>query len=458
MARGRPHGGAPVDDFSREDSDANACGPACHGECFAGRCLFVASDLDLALPPRATDATTAPHAPASPADLLVTFAPAPAEALFATAPSEKRAQLSLATASKHAVGSGGRAPWEDAPVALPRRPAGDEPPATVLRATPPSVALAPRRETATLLAVKAPASQGEREAAWLPRFPRVAVDAALGAENAALRNELDRWRQAGAQVAKREAGVVAMLKRVAQKRVGGDAASLLDQSLARADLAAAKQIWFPWIPLLLTLIAMPALAIGACAFSPSGVDGVSKDAHRGVVMRTREFVGQTLRKCGVGGYVVEISELQVGSLKVIGDVRVVVNIGGRELRSKTAEVPGVAVLRFGDVFAVPVHKFDCSKCSLSIVDWDTEEILARRDMSAQEFLHLIHREHGEYFNFDLSPLAKRLSGGKAPNVAMRLRDGGSSATAAASKSGSGSGLARGGAAAGAPARWPPFSA
>merc|ERR1740121_1089117 len=116
------------------------------------------------------------------------------------------------------------------------------------------------------------------------------------------------------------------------------------------------------------------------------------------------------------------------------DLSLRLRVGRDEQRTKAREsTPGSLSARFGEVFRVEVGKESQGKCVFSVVDEDAPtdfDRIASVEIPLQELLSLAQREHGEYFNFELSMEARGLGAASAaagprggrPYLAMRICD------------------------------------
>jgi len=298
----------------------------------------------------------------------------------------------------------------------------------------------------------------------LPQIMQVQLDrerseeARLRAENEGLRQQLARWRVAGAQVAAREAKVVETIRRngghlpslagpapaapqaeAEAQEEKSDGLSLLATSMQTYVFNAGKE------PLGQSANALRVLTlffvVNAGAFliwlcgtsSKAGQPEASRAASKG---SSTGILEPMLRYLGLGLRVIEISEVQVRNLSVGGDAYVVFQVGPEpEQRSGSVEQTEAGLLRFEEAFTFRVLQGDREgKCICWVMDRDPlaeEERAARLEISVQELLRLVRRRHGEYFDFDLDVQARRhrpstVAGtaqrGARPCLAMRVRD------------------------------------
>jgi hypothetical protein len=258
------------------------------------------------------------------------------------------------------------------------------------------------------------------------------IDAALTAENLALREELDRWRRAGAKVAEREARVAEMLKQASQSRAGipnVGALEIASQEAQTQNRLPAQSLQLSLqLAIGLAVLALVSLSSLAWCFSSKEIVGPSK----------ANVLARTLRESGLQTYVIEVSELQVWNLAAASEIYMSLHTGGKDFLTKSVESSTGGLLRFSEVITfsmTPSPMTARGSCKLAVVDRNTEERLAYLEIPSQNLLRLVHEDHREYFHFDLVIEAHRLKARlvssdpsvdgthvKRPSMAMRIRD------------------------------------
>jgi len=252
------------------------------------------------------------------------------------------------------------------------------------------------------------------------------IDAALAAENQALREELDRWRRAGATVAEREAKVVGMLKQASQHAAGGQSHSeqpaliALETGSDQAKAQRYKSAVTLQLAFVMAFLALTSLTSLFYCFSSKDMVGQLKG----------NAIARTWRESGLQSYVIEFSEIQIGTLPTAGDVYIALHGGGKDFLTKPVETPTNGLLRFPEVITfsmTPSPLTAKGSCKLVVIDRETEERLAHLEIPAHKLLRLVNDDHREYFHFDLALDTHRLkarfyNGTRRPSVAMRIRD------------------------------------
>lgn len=295
---------------------------------------------------------------------------------------------------------------------------------------------------------------------------------ATQAENERLRGELQRWRAAGIRVARHEAQaaqLISLARGAPRGPAGGGAAapaavagaapapeqgalSMLSESLMTFVFNSGKE------PLTQQMNAYRILAIfffvNAALFVSwygsqwtqqrgkakasqlaTGPQDIFSEAIQKGAAALRAGVDRGLQRAGISGYVLELSELQLGNFPGAAvDLSLRLRVGRDEQRTKAREsAPGSLSARFGEVFRVEVGKDSQGKCVFSVVDEDAPtdfDRIASVEIPLQELLSFAQREHGEYFNFELSMEARGLGAASAaagprggrPYLAMRICD------------------------------------
>mmetsp|Transcript_3741 Transcript_3741/g.9695 ORF Transcript_3741/g.9695 Transcript_3741/m.9695 type:complete len:698 (+) Transcript_3741:57-2150(+) len=309
--------------------------------------------------------------------------------------------------------------------------------------------------------------EGERQLRRRIRSRR-ATEAMLGAENAALRLELSHWRSAGAKVAEREANIVELIGQAAKVKQPAENAALVESASTKTSHHASvtgSASSFLQVKLVVCVLAVLVIVIcmrrivpksdgvlgptvhkygaviGGGKESTTPMFGVAEEsptsmrAHAprpggavGVTPSTNWVFSPMMRGLGFSQYFVEISEIQVGHLRITGDVHIAMNYQGMEYRTMPIEASNNALLKFNGSFVVGIRKYSsANRCTLAVVDRDAEkERIASLELPPAEMLRIVHDRYGEYFSFGLTTFAACLSstgeGQQQPYMAMRLRD------------------------------------
>lgn len=386
-------------------SASAACGPGCAGVCFSGQCLFADSDVDDEDSFRSAQARQSPS-------LMQAVDP----------PEVARDDMPFEATGLRALRSPGLAPQ---PMQLPQ--------------------IEPLSATATsglgfhsmgVLDNKAQELSYELQRAE-------AHEALLQAQNEQLRQQLQQWKTTGANIAQREAKVVALL--------GTPASKLKPASAAAAPLPGAAVASEPSM-LQKATASEPSMLQNAVRHLGFGTDG-SHSYRRllfiaaGILLMAACFskmwcflqrlrkgdmcwannssghhMQPVLRAMGLAQYKVEISEIHLGSLFAgSSDIRVNFRMGnGMERRTKVLKNADGTFLRFDDVLELSVCSSDYP-CTICVTDRRGD--LAHVELPASELVRLATRPHQEYFRTELS--ASRALGeisDRRPYVAMRMRN------------------------------------
>jgi len=280
-----------------------------------------------------------------------------------------------------------------------------------------------------------------------------AHEALLKAQNEQLRHQLDQWKVTGANIAEREAKVVALLDSPAQQ-LANVRDSLMPKPPAQAEALASSA---------------PLASAGAAAAAPSMLQqAVSQVSDKVEVVYHHHYVAPVLmtmgvlfllvsgwrlgsfmvalrkgevgwkealvsnassqrlqpvlRAMGLAQFKVEVSEIHLGSLFAgAADIRVNFRMGsGIERRTKVLKNAGSTFLRFDDVLELTVCSSD-APCTICVTDKRGD--LATVELPASEIVRLATRPHQEYFRTELtaSPGLGDVSD-RRPYVAMRMRN------------------------------------
>lgn len=265
----------------------------------------------------------------------------------------------------------------------------------------------------------------------------VAHEALLQGQNAKLRQQLERWKETGTNIAQREAKVAALLGASSSQVKAASATATLAAASPAAQppsmlQQAAKHLWaradMSHSAYGTFFMAMCILAVAACVWKTwcfvqrlrKGDTGFSQAfaCYPGSSQRLQPV----LRAMGLAQYKVEISEIHLGSLFAgSSDIRVNFRMGsGMECRTKVLENSDGTFLRFDDVLELSVCSSD-APCTICITDRRGD--LAHVELPASELVRLAIRPHLEYFRTELK--ASRALGDvidRHPYIAMRMRN------------------------------------
>lgn len=294
----------------------------------------------------------------------------------------------------------------------------------------------------------------------------------LQSQNQQLRRQLEQWKVTGANIADREAKVVAFLAAGATRSRTPTAAAA-----AAATAAAATRSRTP-AATAAQLAAAAAAAVGSTGHDAAAATAAAQvpmllQATRPVVLNNslhHGYLGQFLKMAGMlfmlaclwkswcyirsvrkgevswpeafgsspssqrlqpvlramglakQQYKVEVGEIHLGSLFAgSSDVRVNFHMGtGVDRRTKALKNTDGTFLRFDDVLELSVCSTD-PPCTICVTDKQGD--LAHVEVLASELIRLATRPHQEYFRTEL--IASRALGdtcGRKPYVAMRLRN------------------------------------
>lgn len=229
----------------------------------------------------------------------------------------------------------------------------------------------------------------------------------LAAEASNLMKELELWRTAGPLLASREKQALQLIQQARQE-------TTVNQVTASTLMSR---------PMLLgcQFVALAAVILAVCAHSFSCCK-IPVPRAPSTWLKSTVCCKRARRAMGFDGFVLEISEIQVSlpGLMVEGDLCVTLDVGGKELCSRSAEVFDSKLVRFKDKFLVRVKPGD-GMCMIGVIDRDsmTNAKVAHAQIPAGELLRMAHRPHGEYCSFRLTgPAGTR----ERPQIAMRVVD------------------------------------
>lgn len=266
----------------------------------------------------------------------------------------------------------------------------------------------------------------------------------LQSQNQQLRRQLEQWKVTGANIADREAKVVAFLAAGATRSrtptaVGskGPDATAATAATAAAQVPMLLQATRPltvnnslhhgYLGQFLKMAGM--LFMLACLWKSWCY---IRSVRKGEVSWPQAFgsspssqrLQPVLRAMGLAKqqYKVEVGEIHLGSLFAgSSDVRVNFHMGtGVDRRTKALKNTDGTFLRFDDVLELSVCSTD-PPCTICVTDKQGD--LAHVEVLASELIRLATRPHQEYFRTEL--IASRALGdtcGRKPYVAMRLRN------------------------------------
>lgn len=266
--------------------------------------------------------------------------------------------------------------------------------------------------------------------------------ASLTSENSRLRKQLTDWRGAGARVADRDAKAVDLLVKTGRKlnetaagTIGsaGVAVSLLS-NLAFANMvpdrshSVMKLLVFSF----LLLIAFFGLTQRELAIKQLNLPWRDIMCQFATCNRRCPRSSSLLRYLGVSSYAVEISEIHLGNVLVGAEVYVNLRLGpDQEFNTPLVEKSDGAVFKFTSAFVFQVGRND-KPLVLSVISKDNlvQDRLAYLEIPALELLMLAHEQgksRREYFRFDLvsqaiSSLRVSHEDEHQPYTAVRLRD------------------------------------
>jgi len=285
-----------------------------------------------------------------------------------------------------------------------------------------------------------------------------AHEAVLRAQNEQLRNQLEQWKITGANIAEREAKVVALLGAPAAQASTAAAAtapaaaaavaatasaapatasanatveaapSMLQQAVRR--LRSTGESAYSYVnpsylhPLFMTVgllfMVMSGWKFGCFVLKMRKGDVGWKETL--VSKATNPRLQPMLRAMGLSQFKVEVSEIHLGSLFAgSADIRVNFRLGnGTERRTKVLKNSGSTFLRFDDKLELSVCSSD-APCIICVTDKRGD--LASVELPASELVRLATRPHQEYFRTELtaSPGLGDVSD-RLPYVAMRMRN------------------------------------
>lgn len=362
------------------DALANAdlgCEPECMGSCFAGRCLFADTNLD-------EDDSFGSK-----------------QSLRDTASSSSRFASSVA----------GLAPIPGVPNFLHQQALPEAP-----------VAAESDIHSRSTLESKAQELSYELQRAE-------AHEDLLKVQNEQLRQQLEQWKATGANIADREAQVVALLSKSPPQQ---------NTPLSNTVPVDGARVATPSLPSMLqhtaqqqktghsnsysrnVLIAVAASVILACVWKMGhSIKKVSKGEESWVSKAPAVLHAMGLAQFK---YKVEVSEIHLGSLFAgSNDVRAKFLMGnGVERRTKLLKNSNGTFLRFDDILELSVSSSD-APCSICITDRRGD--LAHVELTSSELVRLATRPHQEYFRTELTTApALENKSDRRPYIAMKIRN------------------------------------
>jgi len=416
------------------------CGPDCHGQCFAGKCLFEGEGLDLeagslpapmvseqplAAPPVAKEASVGLHAVGSGLQQLPPprFPPGGLHSSEFVPGSSGRTSLLMRLPQEAFFGGASageailrrrfgappgnrRGLWEPWPlnVPLPREDLARSRLVQVRSGVGPQGSAGPHAQTGDAGPEAKPQpplpQQGVGPVAFAAAVPHQdaappdgmqeymeaqleheqGMEAQLRTENEKLRAELTRWRSAGSKVAAREAQVVELIRR----SVGGPMPS---SSLAHVESGPQDES-----SLLEESVETYVFNAGKMPLEDGSNTlrllllffGANASAFVLWLVAGQleggcamSLMEPVLLRAGLGHCLVEVSEIQVRNLPVSGDAYVSLQMGTeKELRTQSVEASEGGVLRFDEIFTLKVSGSDGAG---SLVCWVVD-----RDPLAEE--------------------------------------------------------------------------
>jgi len=256
-----------------------------------------------------------------------------------------------------------------------------------------------------------------------------AHEALLKVQNEQLRQQLEQWKATGANIADREAQVVALLSKSPPQQntplsntVPFDGARVATPSMPSMLQHTAQQqkTGHSNSYSRLFLIAVAASVILACVWKMGhSIKKVSKGEESWVSKAPAVLHAMGLAQFK---YKVEVSEIHLGSLFAgSNDVRVKFLMGnGVERRTKVLKNSNGTFLRFDDILELSVSSSD-APCSICITDRRGD--LAHVELTSSELVRLATRPHQEYFRTELTTApALDNKSDRRPYIAMKIRN------------------------------------
>jgi len=271
-----------------------------------------------------------------------------------------------------------------------------------------------------------------------------AHDALLRAQNEQLRQQLDKWKTAGSDIAQREAKVMSLLSPPATAAANlqrgnssnsaatpgaaaqpGQSTSLLQSARQMLQQSSSGPGYLgPIIGLLGSLIIVGIFWRAGCVVQSLRKGEITWNSMSQAFANSpnSQRLQPMLRAMGLVQYKVEVSEIHLGSLFAGStDIRVHFRMGnGVERPTKMLRNAGSTFVRFDDNLELSLCGSD-PPCTICVADSAGD--VAHVEISATQFLRLATRPHQEYFRTELIPARDmgELSG-RRPYVAMRLRN------------------------------------
>lgn len=269
-----------------------------------------------------------------------------------------------------------------------------------------------------------------------------ATEAAVDAQNQAMRKEIEGWRAAGEQVVEREGRIVDLVHQLRGEQQPSGAAgmmALLGQQVERAEANMVQNPRGYLLPLGVFVTFCCALLFGASLKErvlALPAKQVATCGAWGCCLRPM------MQRAGVSRYVIEVSEITIclPSAPAGGDICVTVQMGRDSCLRTTSAVSlaGSPVYKFRDAFGLEVGKSD-GLCVFGVIDRNRipgmeVQKLARLEITAEDLLKAAHQHGTEYFRYGLcvspvksAPLPNGMidedsSVEQRPYLAMKIRD------------------------------------